>query len=95
MARVLFQEQATDKAPPQEKIPRVPEKYLVMSNKIESLIKYPLAKPVRSEAPKSVGAFEKLHALRTSRSSMPNNYAWILRRLLSHGQIPLLSGYID
>ena len=26
MARVLFQEQATDKAPTQERIPRVPEK---------------------------------------------------------------------
>ena len=42
MARVLFQEQATDKAPTQERIPRVPEKYIVMSNKIESLIEiYP------------------------------------------------------
>ena len=38
MAWVLFQEQTTDKAPTQEIIPRVPEKYIVMSNEIESLI---------------------------------------------------------
>ena len=43
MARVLFQEQATDKAPTQEIISCVPEKY-IMSNEIESLIKiYPFA----------------------------------------------------
>ena len=60
-----------------------------MSNEIESLIKiYPFAKPtVRSEAPKTVGAFEKLHALQTSRSSVPNKYAWKILRLLSYGQI--------
>ena len=86
MGRVLFQEQATNKAPTQERIPRVPEKNLVMSNEIDSLIKiYPFAKPtVQSEAQKTVGAFGKLHALQTSRSNMPNNYTWIILCLLSH-----------
>ena len=46
---------------------------------------------MRSEAPK-IG-FEKQHAPQTSRSSMPNKYAWILLHLLSHGKIPLPSGY--
>ena len=86
MSRLLFQDQATDKAPTQERISFVPGKYLVMSNEIESLIKiYPFTKPtVRSEASKTVGAFEKLHALQTSCFSMPTNYAWILLPLLSH-----------
>ena len=47
---------------------------------------------MRSEAPKTV-AFENLHALQTSHSSMPNKYAWILFRLLYHGKVPLASGY--
>ena len=39
----------SDKAPIQEKIPRVSENYLVMSNEIESLIQiYPFAKPTFS-----------------------------------------------
>ena len=82
-----------DKAPTQEIILRVLEKYSVMSNEIESLIQiYPFLKPpVRSEAPKTVDAFEKLHALQISRSSMPNNCAWIFLRLFSHGQVPLSS----
>ena len=88
--------QAIGKTPTQKRILRVPEKSLIMPNEIESFIKiYQFATPtVRSEAPKTVNAFEKLHALQqTSRSSMPNNYAWILPRLLSHGKVPLPSGY--
>ena len=93
MARVLFQEQATYKTPTHKMIPCVPEKSLVMSNEIESLIKnIPICK-TNSEAPKTVDAFEKLLALQTSRSSMPTNYAWILLRLLSHGKVPLPSRY--
>ena len=34
MARVLFQEQATDKAPTQERIPRVPEKCISCQMKL-------------------------------------------------------------
>ena len=85
----MFQEQATGKAPTEDRIPLVPEKNLVMANEIESPIQiYPFTKPtVRSEAPKTVDAFEKLHVLQTSYSNI--KYAWILLRLLSHGQIPL------
>ena len=46
-----------------------------------------------SEAPKTVDAFEKLHEMQTSCSSMLNNYAWIFFRLLSHGMVSLPSGY--
>ena len=96
MARVLFQEQATFKAPTQEITPCVPQKQFVMSNEIKSLIQiyYSFETPtVRSEAPKTVDAFEKLRTLQTSRSSMPNKYVWIFLRLLSHGKVPLPSGY--
>ena len=96
MARVLFQEQATYKTPTQERIPCVPEKSLVMSNEIESLIKKYTHLQNQQYVVKHQRQsmfFEKLHALQTSRSSMPTNYAWILLRLLSHGKVPLPSGY--
>ena len=53
MTWVLFHEQATYKAPTQGRITCVPEKSLVMTNEIESLIKiYAFAKPtVLSETP--------------------------------------------
>ena len=60
------------------------KKSLVMSNGIESLMNnYQFEKPtVHIEASKTVNAFEKLHALQTSRPNMLTNHPWILLRLL-------------
>ena len=51
------------------------QKNYVMSNEIESLIQIlPFSKPtVRSDAPKTVDALEKIHTLETSRSRYVNS----------------------
>ena len=54
----------------------------VMSNKIESLIQIlPFARPtVRSDAPKTVDALEKIRTLETSRSRYVNSVYTVMKK---------------